>query len=89
LKYIVCKAFIDLDGATKNIGDFIELNNDRAAKLRRYGLIGTCPIQKVEQIETASVEVEEVETASVSKVEMVEKKEVVNAAKSKSKKAVK
>lgn len=40
MKYKVTKPFKDIDGKVKMPGTKLELDNDRAAKLRRYGLIG-------------------------------------------------
>ena len=39
MKYIVTKEFMDV-GAFRSVGDLIEADDRRAAKLRMYGLIG-------------------------------------------------
>ena len=56
-EYKVVKPFIDL-GVTRNIGDTVQVDNSRAAKLRRYGLIGGIE-QAVIQVEKPKEQVEE------------------------------
>ena len=51
MKYIVIKPFQDITGF-KKIGDTIELDDNRASKLRKHGLIGTI-VKKVEPIKNA------------------------------------
>ena len=59
MKYQVIKAFKDVGDKTRNVGDIIEVDNNRAAKLRRYGLIGGAVEQAVIQIEKPLEQVEE------------------------------
>ena len=67
MHYKVSKSFMDHTGCFRNPGDVVELSNEQAAKLRRYGLIGT--------VETATVQrpkpvvVEPKETAAKSSIE--------------------
>ena len=64
MKYQVVRPFLDL-GKTREAGDIIDVDDHRAAKLRRHGLIGKiettqAPMPqekaKVEPIETTIVE---------------------------------
>lgn len=50
--YVVIKAFQDITGF-KQVGDSVELDDYRAAKLRRMGLIGGRCIERAVKIEPA------------------------------------
>ena len=63
MKYIVIKGFMDIDGFKKE-GSVVELDDMRAAKLRRYGLIAG------RVLESASIRVQE--TAVMPKAEAKE-----------------
>ncbi len=59
MRYLVVKAFSDC-GTVRVPGDTIELDDSRAAKLRRYGLIG-----RYEQPIRTAVPVEEIREAVI------------------------
>lgn len=60
MKYTVIKPFKDIDGKIKVEGTKIDIDNDRAAKLRRYGLIGLCREKAVIKPQEKAVIEEEV-----------------------------
>ena len=60
MKYVVLKAFNDITGFKKP-GDTIELDDNRASKLRKNGLIGAVKVKEAEKVEKVEKAVREVE----------------------------
>lgn len=53
--YTVAKPFQDITGF-KQIGESIELDDARAAKLRRHGLIGLCKYETAKELKPEEIE---------------------------------
>lgn len=67
MKYQVIKAFVDVGDVTRNVGDIISVDGNRAGKLLQYKLIGL-----VKETATKKVEVEKAVAVTKDTKELAE-----------------